>query len=193
MPISSFGIIVEGQYDAHFYPALIETILVSKPRIQIRQAGGKSLASKFPGLLHSFKYSIDGGPVERAIVIKDADGRPTGDVESGLSGRVNPEHYGFPRGIQFCAVQQEMETWLLADEGAINEVSLASGKSDGVQRIPDPLLEEVVHAKERFKNALTSGGLIYTTAVCAEIARKINLESLRTRCPSFRRFEQSLV
>jgi len=41
--------------------------------------------------------------------------------------------FSFPRGVQFCAVRQEMETWLLADAEAIN--SLAQER-DGADRQP---------------------------------------------------------
>jgi hypothetical protein len=192
VPISSFGVIVEGQYDVDFYRILIERISGNNPRIEILEGNGASLPRQFPILLRRFEYLLNGDPVERALVLKDADGRQVTEVEENLSRRVNQEHYRFPRGIRFCAIQQEMETWLLADEGAINAISLARGKDDGVLRIHEPQLENVVNPKERFQSALSSGGLDYTPAVCAEIALQVNLDTLRTRCPTFRRFEQSL-
>jgi hypothetical protein len=192
VPISSFGVIVEGQYDVNFYRILIERISGNNPRIEVLEGNGASLPRQFPVLLRRFEYLLDGNPVERAIVLKDADGRPVTEVEENLSRRVNPEHYRFPRGIQFCAIQQEMETWLLADEGAINAISLARGKNDGVLRIHEPQLENIVNPKERFQRALSSGGLDYTPVVCAEIAHQVSLDTLRMRCPSFRRFEQAV-
>jgi len=192
VPSRSYGLIVEGPYDIDFFRVIVARVAANNPTIELLEGGGNALLRRFPTLLRRFEHIIAGEPVGKALVIKDADGHPVDEVEGIMANRLGNQTYIFPEGVELCGVQQEMETWLLADVQAINQVSTDRGKRDGVPIIHGTL-EEMFQAKERLRSALSRAGLDYTPPICAEIAAKADLERLRQRCPSFRRFEEKIL
>ena len=83
MSASSYGIIVEGAYDLAVYDPVIRKLAAQEVHIKALVCEGKTnLMKKFPGLLPTFEYEIDGNPVDMAIVIRDADGKEPGEIEA---------------------------------------------------------------------------------------------------------------
>ena len=122
---ATFGAIVEGEYDLGVFEELIPKACPYGVMAWVREARGKArLMSRFPALLRMFEHwTSSGGPVDRALVIRDSNGRSPKLVEADMRARIAPLSYCFPRGIEVHAVQQETETWLLSDAGAISRVA----------------------------------------------------------------------
>ena len=116
------GIVVEGSYDSPFYEVIIKRVCPEITRVVSRVAGNKAMLMKgLAGHLRSLQYaSQKGGPVRKAIAIRDTDGKHPADVEMDLLSRISGQTFSFPRGVECHATHQEMETWLLADIEAIN-------------------------------------------------------------------------
>ncbi|MBZ5555513.1 MAG: DUF4276 family protein [Acidobacteriia bacterium] len=195
MKIESCGIVVEGDIDEAVYRELIAKIFSSEIKILARPtAGVRNLnkAKKVRGWLHSFEHaSRTGGPLDKALVIRDADGKDPKAIENDLGTRIGLGKFAFPLGVAVHAVREEMETWLLADNAALNRIS----KMENGNPIP-PLgghIEDERKPKERLQRILGKAGLNYNTATCCRIAREIDLNVLRQRCPSFTVFEQKVL
>jgi hypothetical protein len=191
--MKTYGVIVEGDYDAGVFEELIRKICPDAHDIKVRVAGGcAQLMNTFPSLLRSLEHVSDqGGPVEKALVIRDADCRDTAATEAKMRETVARRRFSFPAGVGLHAVKQEMETWLLADPEAINSVAASRG-GRATPRVPGPL-EELQDPKQKLLNVLNRSGLDHTAQVCREIAREIDLTTLRIRCPSFADFEQKVL
>lgn len=190
----SIGLIVEGPYDEAILERLVPRLVpVAKPNLVIRRCGGvNSLLRNFAALLRDLEHFVTGRPVEKAMVIRDTGGRALQEVEDDLAARAAGHQFRFPREVQFCGVRQEIEAWLLADEDGITRVAHGRGVGSRPATRVNEALEEIVHAKERLQASLSRCGLLYTDAVCGEIAAELDLDRLRYRCPSFVRFEMKL-
>jgi hypothetical protein len=187
VPEASYGVIVEGPYDASVYPEFIRKIVTQDVEVVVRPCGGVSrLMARFPGFLREFEFVRQGGPVDKAIVIRDWNTPDLLNCEDELRQKVRNRALAFPRGAQFCCIRQEMESWLLADELAINAVAMQRGGLV-VARV-DGEIEEIQDPKGRLVGLLSQAKLPYTAAVCGEIARRADIERLKYRCPSFRSF-----
>ena len=190
--MESYGIIVEGQYDAGVYEELIRKICADAQVVKVRETGGKSqLMRKFPALLHTFEHEMPTGSVDKAMVIRDADCGDAAAIENKMRDSISGRRYSFPGGVGFHAVKQETETWLLADPNAINKVAASRGGKP-VSPVPDSL-EDLQDPKEKIRSVLSRSGLNYTPQVCREIAKETDLARLRIRCPSFIAFEQKVI
>jgi hypothetical protein len=147
--------------------------------------------NKLVGYLKSLEIEWYGGPVSKALVIRDWDDQNLTSAEEAMRRKIEGRQFAFPHEIQFCAVRQEMETWLLADANAINVVAQARGGR--VTSQTQGQLEEISDPKETLIKLLTDAKLPYDPKVCAEIARETSIERLRYRCPAFGLFEQKVV
>lgn len=185
------GLVVEGEKDVPVFEELIRKVDPSVTSVIVRpiREGKHRFLTRFPALLWDLGYVHAGGPVDKAIIVRDADNDDPATVESDmrrrLEGRRRPD---FHRGIEFHATKRETETWLLADVNAISEVAVANGGQQ-VAAIPGPL-EDIPNAKERFIGLLTAAGLPYVPEVVREITRQADLLTIRLHCPGFRRFEE---
>ncbi len=188
----SYGLIVEGAYDKAVFEELVARIASPGSNPIVRVCGGVSqLMKQFPSYLRDLEHAVRGQPVDKAIVIRDWRGPDLIALEQRMSQRVEDKQFSFLRGVQFCGVQQEMETWLLADVGAINSVAL--GRNG---RIVPPVqgdLEQIGNPKERLVEILSRAGIVYDAETCREIAQRSDIEILKYRCPSFRSFEGKVL
>jgi hypothetical protein len=186
------GVIAEGIKDVPVFEELLPKINPAIVRVVVRPTKGKPrFLQAFPGLLWSFQHVEPHGPVDKAFVIRDANGDDPSEVEATLRLRIQGRVYPFPRGIEFFATKRETETWLLADVEAINQVAL---RKNGriVNAIPGPL-ENIPDAKEQFASLLAQAKLPHVPEIVKAITRLIDLPTLRLHCPSFRRFEQMVL
>ena len=119
--MESYGVIVEGPYEEGVYEEFIRKICPEARNIRFRTAGGCSQVMKrFPTLLQSLEHVTDqGGPVEKALVTRDADCKDPAIIEAKMQESVSRCVFSFPKGVGYHAVRQETETWLLADPEAI--------------------------------------------------------------------------
>ncbi len=121
-----FGIVVEGPADAAAYSTLIPRIRPAVESVLSRPCGGKSpLKENFVGFLKEFRS----WPVEKALVIRDSDCRDPRAVEEKLQQRLHESGFHPPFPLHFYATSCMLDAWLLADEGAVNQVARQRGKA----------------------------------------------------------------
>jgi hypothetical protein len=185
--VLSVGIVAEGEKDIAVLEVLIPRIR-SESNIARRITTNGPMKKKIATSLQALQFNVTPeGPVDRALVIGDSNGKPPEQVEEDMRTRAGNRAYNFPRGFAFHAVQQAMETWLLADENAISRVAGRPVPPAGGQ------LEALVNPKARFQTVLTRAGLLVTPTTYGRITAEVNLDVLRDRCRGFVRFEQKVL
>lgn len=192
MDESSYGLIVEGPYDEAVFPELVRKIASQQAEVVVRVCGGApQLMKHFPSFLRDLEHVRQGKPVDKAVVIRDWRGPDAATIEREMARRVQGRRFGFPRAVQFCAVRQEMEAWLLADVNAINDVA-RERRGRTVPPIQQDI-EQIGNPKEMLMRLLLQAKLPYDPEVCREIAHRADVETLKSRCPSFRSFETKVT
>jgi len=180
------GIVVEGPGDAAAYPVLMRRIRNDIGELQVRQCGGKyRLQRVFLSFLNEFHLN-HAWQINVAFVIRDSDCKPPQEIEEQLREVLYASGFRhFP--VEFFATKCQLETWLLADENAVNEVSRKRGKNNRADAVPGQL-ESYKDAKKRFHQMLTIAGLPVTPAVYREIAQCVDIARIEERCPWFPQF-----
>jgi len=94
------------------------------------------------------------------------------------------EEAGLEDRAKLCIVVKAVESWLLADEKALEDY--LKTEVNGVhnpEEVPDPaeFLEDIF--RKAGKSYLKGG------RDPEELARRLHLEKIREKCPSFRKFE----
>ena len=188
----SYGLVVEGDGDAQVFQHLVRKVNSPDASIYCRVCGGVDrLMREFPALLQTFEYAHNSGPVDGALVIRDCDYKAAPAVLQQLKDKLGRRSYSFRRGVEFCAVKRKLDSWLLADETAINRVShLRGGRV--ISRVNETI-EDITHPKERLQKLLSQAKLNYTAAVLGEIAAEIDLAQLEYRVPSFLAFKEVVL
>lgn len=183
---------VEGEGDEQVFQHLIRKVNSPEAAIYCRACGGvERLMKEFPALLQTFEYAHNGGPVDGALVIRDSDNKSVMDVLNRMKEKLGNRTFRFARGVEFCVIRRKLDSWLLADENAINTVS-QNRRGKTTARVNETI-EEITHPKERLQKILSEAKLNYTSAVLGEIAAAMNLEQLEYRVPSFVAFKQSVL
>jgi hypothetical protein len=184
------GIVVENERDYVVYDELIRKIrpdvesVVSYPCNDV-----STLKRAFVGGLKYFEYYAPNTPlaIDRAFVIRDSDCKDASGCEEDLRRTYERSHFAASFDIQFHATKCELETWLLVDENAINEVSRRRGKGNrvGPARID---FETYKNAKELFVTRLSEVRLPDDPQVYREVASCIDINRVATTCSNFRSF-----
>lgn len=179
----TFRLVVEGHYDEAALKELIQKCAQGKIDVIGRQWGGKvQLMGKFPKSLKEFQYS--GLNFKKALVICDADNKDPARLIKTMESKISRKTYPFP--IKLLVAVQELEAWLLADENALSAVT---GKKPRI--IPRP--EQLNDPKEKLKKALSDAGIAYTREVARRIATGAKVETIESRCPSFKKFREAVL
>lgn len=181
----AIGLVVEGIYDEAALVELVRKCHESEVDVFCRPCGNAiQLMKKFPGFLESFRHVKEGGPVDNAIVIRDADQKDVnaliGRMENRISGRI------YPFALHLLVVVQELEAWLLADEEAL---TLITGKPQRV--VPNP--ESLTNSKARLETILSDVNIGYTAEIARKIAAAARVDVLSARCPSFKLFQNAVL
>lgn len=186
--MATYGAVVEGPYDEAAIKQLIRKCISSDIKVIARPCKG-SVMKKFSGFLEEFRCVKQGMPVDKALVIRDADNKVPDELLERMKSKIAGRTYPFE--VKFIIIVQELETLFLADEGAISRVTQArSGKT--VTRVNETL-EAINQPKERLYEILSDAGVPYTEAVAREIAKELELSKIEYRCLSFRNFRQDVV
>lgn len=181
----TFGLVVEGTYDEAALKELIQKCASEGIEVIGRPCGGKvGLMRKFSGYLEEFRYTKEGASVDKALVIRDAENKEPGELKNAMQRKVSSRNYPFP--IKLLVIAQELEAWLLADE---NAVSAVTGKKASVVQNPEML----VNPKERLEQVLSEAEISYTAEVARKIAAGARLETIESRCPSFKEFREAVL
>jgi hypothetical protein len=175
--MARFGIVVEGPCDELVLRELLPRCLGADCEIESRAWGTNGgVTRKFCNSLNEFKYL----GIDKAFVVRDSDGKDPSVLKADMQARIGSRQYPFP--VNLIVIVQELEAWLLADEGAISAVT-----SRPVPRQPDPI-EAIASPKERLKRLL-SPTVVYTKEVARSIAAAIvDIGRVADRCPVFKTF-----
>lgn len=178
----TFGIVVEGIYDEQIIVALVNRIYSQRHHCLCRPAGDKiKLLKNFPKNLEEFRHK----KVNKALVIRDAHLKSVNDLCDRMKTKIRGRNYPF--AVKFYVVKEEIESWLLADEEAISKVI-----ETRVSRINEDL-ESMPRPKEKLKQIISQAKKVYTLEVAREIAAEARLNIIEYRCPTFRKFKQSVL
>lgn len=184
--MQTFGLVVEGVYDKAVVTELIRKCVAGHTEVVVRICGG-SVMNKFPGLLEEFRHVKQGTHVDKAVVIRDANGKDPNELMLTMQGRISNRQYPFP--VKCVVIVRELETWLLADDRAISQVT-----QEYASRTVSPInehLEDILEPKERLKKLLA--GVAYTDEVARKIAAAVDIERLKYRCPGFGSFQEAVL
>jgi hypothetical protein len=187
----NIGIVVEGERDAAAYPELIRKIRDDVGIVLPIVCGNDvKLMDKFVGWLKYFQWHSKAA-VDKAIVIRDSDCSGAEIWEKKMNEIFEQSRFipNFP--VHFYATKCEIETWLLADENAINQVARNRAKQGSIPAV-NIALESHRNAKELFQQVLSKARLPVDPKVYQEIASAANLERIASRCPYFQRFVENV-
>lgn len=186
------GLVVEGNRDSVTYPELVHKIRSDIEAIRAISCGDVAkLKTRFVGWLKHFEWNVD-LVVAKVLVIMDSDCSDAAVWETQLQQVFDQSRFHPRFAVHFHATKCELESWLLADENAVNEVARQRGKNKRVQAVTVNL-ETHRNAKELFQRVLSDAGLPADARVYQEIAAAADLERIALRCPSFRQFAQKVL
>ena len=135
----NIGIVVEGERDGAAYPELIRKIRNDVDTILSEACGNDvRLMKQFVGWLKHFEWHAEVS-VDKAFVIRDSDCSDPLIWETKMGEILAQSRFvpSFP--VHFYATKCEIETWLLADEEAINQVAHNRRKQGSVSAVAIPL------------------------------------------------------
>jgi hypothetical protein len=183
----NIGIIVEGDRDGAAYPELIRKIRDDVEVVLAEPCGNDiKLMEKFVGWLKYFQWGAEHS-IDKALVIRDSDCSEPVAWESRMSQILAQSHFVPDFPVHFYATKCEVETWLLADENAINQVARNRGKQGTVSTVTVQL-ESHRNAKELFQKVLSKVRLPVDPKVYQEIASAASIDRIVARCPHFQMF-----
>ena len=178
------GLVVEGVYDEAAITELVLKSVPSEAGAICRRCGNAiQLMRKFPGFLQEFRFAKDGSPVDKALVIRDADHKNPRELITGMDGRIGNRNFPFP--VNLLVIVEELEAWLLADEEAISLVTRIRQ-----QPVRDP--ERLYDPKQTLRRLLSQAGVEYTSEIARQLAAAARPNILQTRCPSFGEFQEAV-
>jgi len=183
----NFGIVVEDARDGEAYSELIRGIRKDIEQVVPEPCGGTSeLIKQFVGWLKHFNWHAS-YVIHKALVIMDSDCSDASVWEAKLRQMYQRSHFAPSFPVHFHVTKCELETWLLADENAMNQVSQARGKNKHLGPVNIPF-ETYRDAKELFQKRLSEAELPDTPQVYKEIASFADIQRIALRCPSFQQF-----
>lgn len=181
------AIIVEGPDDYETYPVLIRKVHPEVERVRRVQCGGiRRLRTRFVGFLKNFSDN-PAWAINKALVIRDSDCAEPKPLEQELNDVLQASRARLNFPVQFYATKCKLETLLLADEDAINQVSLRRAGAGGIRPVT-VRLETYNDADAHLKTILGRAGLPDNPIVYAEIAHASDISRITERCPYFREF-----
>jgi hypothetical protein len=186
------GIVVEAETDAAVYEKLIRRIRPDTDQVIPRACGGVSgVRQKFVGWLKNFQWH-SAYEVHKALVIHDSDCAGADAGEAHLAQLLRESRFQPTFPVHLYTTVCELETWLLADESAVNSVAQQRLKARRARPVPG-MLETIRNAKERFAGMLSEAGLPADTTVYAEVATVVDLARVGERCPRFHTFREYVL
>jgi hypothetical protein len=92
----TFGLVVEGDYDEAVLTEFIRQCAGHDVEIVSRVCNPRgSLMKRFPGFLEEFRYVKQGMPVDRALVVRDADMREPHALLRAMEAKIAHRTYAF--------------------------------------------------------------------------------------------------
>lgn len=179
------GLVVEGFDDEAAIGELVQKCASPEVQVICRRCGpAPQLMKKFPGFLEEFRHVKDGSPIDKAIVIRDADQKNPDNLIGIMRSRIATRNYPFV--LHLLVIVNELEAWLIADETAISSVT---GKSQKPISTPESLNDP----KRQLQMLLSDAQITYTAEQAKGIAAAARTDILAARCPSFKRFQEAVI
>lgn len=95
----TFGIVVEGDYDEVVLTEFIHKCAGHNAEVMARVCSPKgNLMKRFPGFLEEFRYVKQGMPVDKALVVRDADMREPQGLLREMESKIAHRTYEFASG-----------------------------------------------------------------------------------------------
>ena len=187
----NIGIVVEDERDGAAYSELIRKIRDDVEVIlPIPCHGIGTLKKSFVGWLKYFEWHAPHF-IDKAMVIMDSDCSDSSAWEAQLAQIFEQSRFAPSFPVHFHATKCEIETWLLADENAVNQTSQRRGKNKKVRAVTIQL-ESHKDAKELFQKILSEAGLPADPQVYKEIARLADTARITARCPHSQEFVEKV-
>ena len=173
------GVIVEGESDERVIREITQKLGV--PAKIRRSRRGATIQS--PRKTGSYVEDLL-SDCEKVVILKDSHCSDPHAKEEKLRGRLQREGLLVEGDLHICIVVHAIESWLLADEEAI-----ADYLSSKVREIHNP--ENECKPEEVLEELFKRTGRVYLKGGEApgELARRLKLEKVVTRCPSFKKFK----
>lgn len=173
------GFIVEGRSDEKVVEEICRKLQVQPKIKQMRKAINPRKAKAFADLLLDLSC-------EKVIILKDSHCSTPTKIEINLRDRLIEESLRdkIDREVRICIVVHAIESWLLADEEAIGDY--LRSKVKGIHNPeneckPEDVLDEIFKKNNR---EYLKGG-----EAPREIAKRLSLENVIKKCPSFIKFK----
>lgn len=173
------GIIVEGESDEKVIREITNKLGVNA-KIRRSKRGAKIQSpKKTKSYVLDLLYDCD-----KVVILKDSHCSDPYEKERNLEEGLKELEVSFNGSIQICIVVHAIESWRLADEEAIGDYltsAVKEIKNPEDECEPDKVLDEI------FKK----NGRVYLKGGVApgEIAKRLSLEQLIKKCPSFIKFK----
>lgn len=136
----AFGLIVAGRYDAAVLKVFLQR-LRPDVSVELRTCGNDfRVTTTFGNVLKTLRYSNQGGPVNKAIVVRDAHGLTQAQVMERFRENFEPSEHSFP--VEFAVIVPELEAWLLSDHEALISASAVRGQGQNfypIDRSPEEI------------------------------------------------------
>jgi hypothetical protein len=175
--MNTIGLIVEGIYDEAVYPILLRRCRSGVSPVT-RVCKGPVIG-KFSSLVAELDRSRR--PIEKVIVVSDADGRKPEVLEREFKRRLVGAHRF---KVILIIVVEALEAWLIADPFALKR---AAGITSAY---PNP--EKIRHPKTQLIRILRRTTR-YTPELARRIAEDVDLKILEQRCPRFAGFRKAFL
>ncbi|SRR6266852_5951345 len=184
------GLVAEDERDCVVYGELARKIRTDLEIVhQIPCHGLGNLKKSFIGYLKYFEYSVEG--IQKAMVIRDSDCKDTVRCEKELEQILEESRFTASFPVHFHATKCEVETWLLADEAAVNLVAQSRGKIGRAKPV-NIQFESYRNAKELFSKMLSQARLPDDPLVYQLVAEAADIDKIATRCPDFKQFSSKI-
>ncbi len=174
------GFIVEGRSDEKVVEEISKKLRVF-PKIKKM---GKTISPRKAKAFAEFLLDMD---CEKVIILKDSHCSNPTKIEENLRNRLEEESLRdkINGNVKICIVVHAIESWLLADEEAIGDYLGAK-----IKGIPNP--ENACKPEEVLDEMFKKNGMEYLKGGedPREIAKRLRLENVITKCPSFIKFKQ---
>ncbi|HUV01931.1 MAG TPA: DUF4276 family protein [Desulfobacteria bacterium] len=174
------GFIVEGPSDEKVVEEICRKLQVQPKIKQMRKAINPRKAKVFA----EFLLGLD---CEKVIILQDSHCSDPAKIEGNLKGRLIEESLRdkMDREVKICVVVHAIESWLLADEEAIGDY--LRSKVRGIHNPeneckPEEVLDEIF--KRHDEQKYLKGG-----EAPREIAKRLSLDRVIEKCPSFIKFK----
>ena len=173
------GVIVEGESDEKVIREITRKLGVPA-KIRRSRRGATIQSPRKTG-----SYVVDLlSDCEKVVILKDSHCSDPHAKEENLRGRLQGAGLPVDGDLHICMVVHAIESWLLADEEAISDYL-----GSKVKELRDP--ETECKPEEVLEELFKKTGKVYLKGGEAprELARRLSVEKLITKCPSFKKFK----